>query len=162
MRIAVQIDVSAPPDAVWELVSDPARMLEFMVGITRWEVVGEQARGLGARYRILTLVGSAEVGGLVEIVEYDEGRDLAWTSVTGLDMRGRWRLRERPYGRAHVEMRISYGVAGAGVGGWIAERVAAPTVRGHLRRSLLTLKRIVEQEQLRRLAAARRAGRQLA
>ena len=71
-------------------------MLEFMVGITRWEVVGEQARGLGARYRILMLVGSAEVGGLVEIVEYDEGRDLAWTSVTGLDMRGRWRLRERP------------------------------------------------------------------
>ncbi len=162
MRIAEQIDVSAPPDAVWELVCDPARMLEFMVGITRWEVVGERARGLGARYRILTLVGSAEVGGLVEVVEYDEGRDLAWTSVTGLDMRMRWRLRERPYGRTHVELRISYGVAGAGVGGWIAERVAAPTVRGHLRRSLLTLKRIVEQEQLRRLAAARRAGRQLA
>ena len=160
MRIAEQIDVSAPPEAVWELVSDPARMLEFMVGVTRWEVVGAQERGLGARYRLLTLVGSAEVGGVVEVVEYSEHRDLAWTSVTGLDMRGRWRVRERPYGRAHVELRISYGVAGAGIGGWIAERVAAPTVRRHLRRSLLQLKRIVEQEQLRRLAAARRAQRQ--
>lgn len=162
MRIAEQIDVSAPAEAVWELVSDPARMLEFMVGITRWEVVGERQRGLGARYRILTLVGSAEVGGTVEVVEYQERRDLAWTSVTGLDMRGRWRLRDRPHGRTHVELRISYGVAGAGVGGWIAERVAAPTVRRHLRRSLLQLKRIVEQQELRRLAAARRAGRQLA
>jgi len=161
MRIAEQIDVSAPPGAVWELISDPARMLEFMGGITRWEVSGERERGLGARYRILMLVGSAELGGLVEVVEYHEPRDLAWSSVTGLDMRGRWRVRERPYGRSHVELRIAYGVAGAGIGGFIAERVAAPAVRRHLRRSLHQLKRIVEQEQLRRLAAERRAGAHL-
>ncbi len=162
MRIAEQIDVSAPPDAVWDHVSDPARVLEFMAGVTRWEVVGGPERGLGARYRILFLIGSAEVGGVVEVVEHHERRDLAWTSVTGLDIRGRWRVRERAYGRTHVELRISYGVAGAGIGGWIAERVAAPTVRRNLRRSLQQLKRIVEQEQLRRLAAERRARRQIA
>src|SRR5271170_2846500 len=129
MRIGEQIDISAPPDAVWELVSNPSRQLEFMAGLTRWEVVGERQRGLGARYRTLNLVGSAEVGGLVEVVEYDERRDMAWTSVTGLDLRGRWRLRERAHGRTRVELRIAYGVAGAGIGGWIAEHVAAPTVR---------------------------------
>ena len=39
-------------------------------------------------------VGSAEVGGLIETVEFGPERDLAWTSVTGIDQRGRWRLRE--------------------------------------------------------------------
>ena len=51
-------------------------------------------------------------------------------------------------------------MAGAGIGGWIAEQVAAPTVRGHLRRSLQQLKRQVEHEQLRtRPPRARREAR---
>jgi uncharacterized membrane protein len=159
MRVAAAIEVSAPPEAVWEWVSDPTKVLHFFSGITRWEVVSDQPTGLGARYRMLLRVGSAEVGGLVEVIEFSEGRDLAWTSVTGLDQRGRWRLRRRPGNRSRVELRLSYGVAGAGLFGWIAERVAAPTVRGHLERTLRQLKRQVEQEQTRRRAAARRAAR---
>ena len=156
MRVQAQIDVSAPIERVWEAISDPSHYLHFMSGVTRWEVIGDQQQGLGARYRMLMRVGSAEVGGLVEVVEWDEPRDWAWTSVTGLDQRGRWRLRSQPHGRTRVQFRLSYGVAGAGIGGWIAERLAAPQVQGHLRRSLQQLKRQVEHEQLRVLAAERR------
>jgi uncharacterized membrane protein len=159
MRICAPIEITAPPEAVWEWVSDPARALDFFSGLTRWEVLGDQATGLGARYRMLLRVGSAEVGGTVEVIEFDEARDMAWTSVTGLDQRGRWRLRQRPGGRTHVELRLSYGVAGAGIFGWIAEQVGAPTVKGHLERTVRQLKRQVEQEQTRRRAAERRAAR---
>jgi uncharacterized membrane protein len=159
MRILAPIEISAPPEAVWEWVADPARVLHFFSGVTRWEVVGDQPQGKGARYRMLLRVGSAEVGGLVEVIEFSENRDMAWTSVTGLDQRGRWRLRPRPGGRTHVELRLSYGVAGAGLFGWLSERVAAPVVRGHLERTVRQLKRQVEQEQTRRRAAARRRAR---
>ncbi len=159
MRVSAPIEIAAPPEAVWEWVSDPTKALHFFSGVTRWEVVGEPAMGLGARYRMLLRVGSAEVGGLIEVIEFSENRDLAWTSVLGLDQRGRWRLRRRPGGRTHVELRLSYGVAGAGIFGWIAERVGAPTVRGHLQRTVRQLKRQVEQEQTRRRAAARRQAR---
>jgi uncharacterized membrane protein len=130
-----------------------------MAGITRWEVVSDQPNGLGARYRILLRVRSAEVGGLVEVVEYSEPRDLAWTSVTGLDQRGRWRLRGRPGGRTKVTFRLSYGVAGAGIFGALAERIAAPTVQDHLNRTVRQLKRQVEHEEQRRQAAERRRAR---
>jgi uncharacterized membrane protein len=159
MRTCAGIDISAPPELIWDFVDDPSRYLHFMAGITRWEVVGEQRVGIGARYRILMRVRSAEVGGLIEVVEWKEARDLAWTSVTGIDQRGRWRLRARPEGRTHVELRLSYGVAGSGLFGWLAERVAAPTVQDNLRRSLHQLKRQVEHEQLRRQAAERRSAR---
>ncbi|MBA3746522.1 MAG: SRPBCC family protein, partial [Solirubrobacterales bacterium] len=121
-------------------------------------LASEHDRGLGARYRTLMRVRSAEIGGLVEVVEYDEPRDLAWNSVTGIDQRGRWRLRELGSDRTHVELRLSYGVSGAGIGGWLAEQVAAPTVRENLRHSLRELKRQVEYEQARVAAAARRAA----
>ena len=159
MRVQAEIDVAAPPALIWDFITDPTRYLHFMNGVTRWEVASEQERGCGARYRMLMRVGSAEVGGLVEIVEHEEPRDLAWTSVTGVDQRGRWRLRERAGGaRSHVELRLQYGVAGAGVLGWLAEQLAAPTVRENLRRSLRELKRQAEHEQARAAAAARRAA----
>ena len=159
MRISESIEVNAPPALVWELVTDPARYLHFMSGVTRWSVEGDQERGLGARYRMLLRVGSAEVGGLIEIVEHKPERDLAWNSVTGVDQRGRWRIRERDGGGSKVELRLQYGVAGSGVFGWVAEHLAARTVRDHLQRSLRQLKRQVEHEQLRAAAAARRQSR---
>jgi uncharacterized membrane protein len=164
MRVSESLVIDAPAELVWEQVSDPGRALHFMSGITRWEVVGTKRTGLGARYRMLLRVGSAEVGGLIEVVEFVRGADLAWTSITGIDQRGRWRVRARDRGRerglTRVELRLSYGVAGAGIFGVLAERVAAPTVRGHLRRTLRQLKRQVEHEQLRKNAAARRRARE--
>jgi uncharacterized membrane protein len=158
MRVAESISINAPCELVWEHVSDPKRYLDFMSGVTRWSVEGEQERGLGARYRMLLRVGSAEVGGLIEVVEYDEPRDLAWNSVTGVDQRGRWRIRARD-GASRVELRLQYGVAGSGLWGSIAEVLGSRTVRGHLRRSLQQLKRQVEHDQLRVQAAARRSAR---
>ncbi len=162
MRVQASIQVAAPAAAVWAFIDDPEHYLHFMSGVTRWEVTGDQASGLGARYRMLMRVGSAEIGGLVEVVEHDEPSDMAWNSVTGIDQRGRWRLRERRLGRTDVELRLSYGVAGSGLLGWVAERVAAPTVQDNLRRTLHQLKRQVEHEQLRSAAAARREAKQRA
>jgi uncharacterized membrane protein len=159
MRASAKTQIAAPIDAVWKIVSDPTRALSFMSGVTRWEVVSDEPTGLGARYRMLLRVGSAEVGGLIEVVEFDAPSDLAWTSVTGVDQRGRFRLRRERNGRTRVELRLAYGVAGSGIFGLIAERIAAPIVRGHLRRSLQQLKRLVEYEQLRERAAERRAAR---
>jgi uncharacterized membrane protein len=159
MRIAEKIDVTATPELVWEQVSDPARVLHFFAGVTRWEVEGSRRTGLGARYRMLLRVRSAEVGGLIEIVEFAPGRDLAWTSVTGVDQHGRWRLRPLARGRTRVELRLQYGVAGGGIWSWLAEQIAGPTVRGHARRTLEQLKRTVEHEQARVAAAERRAAR---
>jgi uncharacterized membrane protein len=159
MRVTQSITIGAPAELVWETVSDPSKALHYMSGITRWEVMSDKATGCGARYRMLMRVGSAEVGGVIEIVEWDEASDLAWVSVTGLDQRGRWRLRAESPTKTRVEFRLAYGVAGSGIFGWVAEQLAAPQVKGHLRRTLLQLKRQVEHEQLRADAAARRQAR---
>lgn len=156
MRLSEAIEVHVPRQMVWDYASDPSNCLHFMAGVTRWEVVGEQRTGLGARYRMLTRVGSAEVGGLIEVVEWDPPREVAWSSVLGVDQRGRWRLRELGAERTRVELRYAYGVAGAGLSGWLAELVAAPQLGDLLRRSLVQLKRQVEHQRLREQAARRR------
>lgn len=164
MRINCSVIVRAPREQVWERVTDPDAYLEFMSGVTRWELEGEvgdldrrDVIELGSRIRMLMRVGSAELGGLIEIVECNAGKDLAWSSVTGVDQRGRWRLRDAGQGITRAELRFSYGIAGAGIGGMLAERVAAPIVRRRLRTSLTELKKLVEREWRRSQAERRRA-----
>ena len=91
------------------------------------------------------------------MVEWDEPDELAWSSVTGVDQRGRFRLRDAGTASTRVELRYQYGVAGAGLAGWISEHVAAPTLSRHLRTSLQQLKRLVELEKLR--AASEQAAK---
>ncbi len=159
MRVDAHARIAAPPASVWAIAADPANALGYMSGVTRWELVGDVPSGLGARYRMLFRIGSAEIGGLIEIVEWNEPFDFAWTSVTGVDQRGRMRLRPTGPGQTRVEFRLAYGVAGSGLAGWLAEHIARPTVAAHLRRTLQQLRRQVEYEQLRERAAARRGPR---
>ena len=162
MRINESVTISAPPKTVWDYIADPENYLRFMSGITHWEVTGDRANGLGARYRILIRVGAAEVGGLIEMVEWDEPYDIAWHSITGVDQRGRWRIREQDDSRSRVEFRFAYGVVGGGPAGWVTELAAAPLLRRHMRRTLQQLKRQIEHEQRRADAERRRAARQTA
>jgi acyl-CoA synthetase (AMP-forming)/AMP-acid ligase II/uncharacterized membrane protein len=145
VRVEERILVESPPRRVWDYVTDPANYTRFMAGITRWEIEGEKERGLGARYLMRMQVGSAEVGSRIEVVEFDEPRDMAWTSVTGVDQRGRWRLRERGRGLTEVILRLSYQAPG-GLLATIADRLSAPLVSRNLRDSLATLKRQLEED----------------
>ena len=144
MRIEQQIEIAVPPAAVWSYITEPSNYCEFMESVTRWDVAGRRDRGLGARYRMLIRIGSAEVGGLIEVVEWKPARNMAWSSVTGVDQRGRWLLRDAGDGRTRVTIRFAYGVAGAGFMGMIAERVAARPLRRRFRQAMLNLKRELE------------------
>jgi uncharacterized membrane protein len=157
MRVDEQIVVEASRQTVWDYVTDPKNYPVFFAGITRWEVEGRKRRGIGARYRMLMHVASADVGGLVEVVEYDEPRDMAWTGVLGIDQRGRWRLRERGPSRTVVMLRLSYASPG-GLLGLIADRLSKPMVRGNLRATLQNVKRQIETEAAAVTAAAPRAA----
>jgi uncharacterized membrane protein len=146
VRIEQKVTVNAPRHLVWDYVTEPANYPVFIDGLTRWEVAGERHKGLGARYRMLIRVGAADVGGLIEIVEWQPEGDMAWSSVTGVDQRGRWRLRELDDDRTRVTFRFQYGVAGGGITGMIAERVAAVSLNRRFRLSLLNVKRAVEEQ----------------
>jgi uncharacterized membrane protein len=152
MRVAVYTEIAAPRQRVWDYIVDPDRHLEFMDGMTRWEVQGTKRSGVGARFAMRLRVGSVELGGVVEIVEFDPPCDMAWTSITGVDHRGRWRLRPGNDGRTHVELRVTY-YTPSGFIGPIADVIAWPIVRRQLQRSLQELARRVETLATTRSAA---------
>jgi fatty-acyl-CoA synthase len=143
VRIEESIEVEAPREAVWEEVRDPARYGRFLHGLGTWEPQSDGEPGLGSRYRMRLTVGPTQAGGLLELVEYEEPTELAWTSILGVDQRGRWRLRESAGGGTKVTVRLYYQAPGR-VFGALADRLAAPRVRESLRTALESLKHRVE------------------
>jgi uncharacterized membrane protein len=85
------------------------------------------------------------MAGITRWDEFAAPHALAWTAITGIDQRGRWRLRPRADGGTDVTLRLSYHAEG-GLLGVITDRVAAPIVGGNLKRSLAELKRMVERQ----------------
>jgi fatty-acyl-CoA synthase len=142
MRVEEKILIDAGREEVWAVIADPSRYLDWMAGITRWDSEGDKDGGLGARYSMRMRVGSADIGGLIEFVEWLEPDDVAWTNITGLDHRGRFRLRERDGGTL-VTFRLAYQSPG-GLLGLLADRVSPPLVRKNLRGSLERLKIMLE------------------
>jgi len=146
MRVERDILIDASPEQIWELVSDPGDYDRFWHGLTRLERKNDE-QGLGARFALRMRIGSADVGGLIELVECDEHADMAWTSITGIDHRVRWRLRESDDGRTRVVLRLSWDSPG-GLLGSVADRVAAPMVASTLEETLKNLALELEDEEV--------------
>ena len=161
MRIEEQITIASSREKIWELLGDPAGYPRFMPGMTRFDAEERRHRSSdedgdgddesdvlrkGSRFNMRMRVGSADVGSLIEVVELDAPNDLAWTSVTGIDQRARWRVRSAPdEGCSRVTLRLSYGAPG-GIFGTLAERLSAREVQSNLRKSLENLKAELEEE----------------
>jgi uncharacterized membrane protein len=143
MRLQRRVEIDADRDTVWKRVSDPTCYPEFMANLERWDAMTEGAAGVGSRYTGHWKIGSVPVGGVIEVVEFDEARDLAWIGITGITQRGRFRLRDCPDGRTRVIFRMTYEAPG-GMLGLIADWVAARQVGRTMTKTLENLRSLSE------------------
>jgi|SRR5947209_5388950 uncharacterized membrane protein len=145
MRVERRCVIDADRDAVWKFVSNPDCYPSFMSNLERWEGANGQPAGVGARYTVHWKIGSVPVGGLIEVVEFDDLRDVAWVGITGISLRGRIRLRECGRNQTKVTFRLSYQAPG-GIFGYIADRVAVRQVGRATADTLKRLKALVQSD----------------
>ncbi|OBK15539.1 SRPBCC family protein [Mycobacterium asiaticum] len=143
MRVERRCVIKTDRDAVWKIVSDPDTYPSFMSNLERWEAANDQPPGVGARYIVHWKIGSVPIGGLIEVVEFDDNRDVAFVGITGVTLRGRIRLRDGNDGETKVTFRLSYQAPG-GILGYIADRIAVRQVGRTLSGTLKRLKALAE------------------
>jgi uncharacterized membrane protein len=142
MRIEESVEIDAPIARVWQLIEDPAALTGLGSGLSIEADRETPNGGLHARYRVLVDVGPVPVGSDVEIVELTQGRELAWTSLTGVDHRFRFRLREL---NGHTRLTLRFGYSSPGPFGLFADLVSLGRVRAIVRRLLTALKAEAER-----------------
>lgn len=75
-QLEASIDIAAPADAVWALVSDVRRMAEWSPQVASVRPKGEP--GLGQRFTNLNRAGDLEWVTHGEVVRFEPGRELAF------------------------------------------------------------------------------------
>jgi uncharacterized membrane protein len=143
MRVERRSVIDADRDTVWKFVSDPDCYPQFIASLERWETVTGGPMAVGSRYTVHWKIGSVPIGGVVEVVEFDQTRDLSWIGITGVSLRGRFRLRAGGNGQTKVTFRLAYESAG-GILGLIADRVAARQVGRNMTETLKNLRSLAE------------------
>ncbi len=138
MRIEESLTTRAAPAAVWKLIGDPSALSEFSGRISAKPLHADEKPGAGARYRVLLDFGAAPVGSNVEIVEYVPARELAWTSITGVDHRFRLRLRAAADGGS-TRLTLRFGYTSPGILGSLADLAAFRSVRSILHEAVVNL-----------------------
>jgi fatty-acyl-CoA synthase len=103
-------------------------------------IAGSTDAGPGARYWLHLEVGAAEVGSLIEVLEYEPRSALSWATIQGLEQRGHWRLRDCSEGSTEVTLSVSYQAAG-GLPALATDEISSLLVRRYVRELLSALAR---------------------
>ena len=100
--------MAATPDEVWAIVSDPCVIGTLSDTLLVDELEPGPKPGVGAQVPRAAPGRPVPVGGNVEIIEFNPPRDMAWTTLTGVDHRLRIRLRDRSEGGIWLSVRFAY------------------------------------------------------
>ncbi len=143
------VTIDVPVTEVWDVLADIVSVAKFSPTITESRLLGEPARGVGARrYCRHTLMGDVEE----EVVSWEEGRRLGLNVYKGLPppvqkMVGTYVLDEQRPGSTQVnfavELRIGWGLLGKAM-----RPLLSAFMRREMVKNLAGLKYYVETEDI--------------
>lgn len=143
MQIEQTIEIAAPPERVFAVLSDPTRLAEWQTSTVEVRRDAEGPLRVGERFNEVHAAFGRQVESTVEVAEWEPSRTLALRIVGGpLPLDGRWTLEPHEGGTRlhfHGEARLR---------GLL--RVAAPIGRGVIARQFdghhRRLKQLLENE----------------
>ncbi|UYP18740.1 SRPBCC family protein [Rhodococcus sp. Z13] len=79
-----------PVDRAFTYIDDYRHVPDWMFGVTRFDPVGEQLSGLGARYDTTMRVGPKNLDARVEVVEWEHNRTIVLEAIAGFCTASSW------------------------------------------------------------------------
>jgi uncharacterized membrane protein len=142
-HITISQDIAAPVKAVFDYVDEHSNTTKYMKDLTKWNPVGPNSHGKGAKFAVAMKAGPMTLSSVVDITTWTQNTAIGWTSVEGFKQKGKWTFTSRGDGtKATFDM--EYELPG-GIAGRMVSRVAEPIVRGNIEQSVRNLRSQVEK-----------------
>jgi uncharacterized membrane protein len=81
MKAQGSIEIAAPPEKIWALLTKRETMLQTFPWLERFDFVGEQRSGVGGMFYIVEKVDGRTERDLCEVTEWEENKKLAFHKV---------------------------------------------------------------------------------
>lgn len=141
LELSVPTTIAAPPEKVFDYFADHRHVARVLDGVSRWEPLGAQTQGVGARYSVEMLALGFPLRTVLRLDRWRRPHEIAWVSESGLiKQRGGFTFAAAPGGATRVVLRIEYTPPASLLGAAVASRLD-----GFVRRRLkLAMERIRE------------------
>ncbi|MBV6759717.1 SRPBCC family protein [Rhodococcus opacus] len=134
----------APVAGAFDYVDDYRHVPSWMFGITKFDPIGEQDRGLGAVYDAAMKIGPKTLGSVVKVTGWERNSLIELESIGGLYTHSRWQFEAVGETETRLTVDFRYDLPG-GLAGKALGRIIEPFVAQAIRHTDATLRRQVEE-----------------
>lgn len=128
------VTVGAAPEKVFDYFADHRHVAQVLEGVSRWEPVGAQTQGVGARYSVEMHAMGFPLPSVLRLDRWRRPHEIGWVSESGLiRQRGSFTFTRVSGGSTRVVLRIEYTPPASVLGAAVAR-----SLDGFVRRRLVT------------------------
>jgi len=138
LTIEESIEISRPPQTVYEFVADYRNAQKFLAGFDSFEALDAPTASLGGRIRATGSILGVRVDSVFEVIELEPNKLIRTRSVQGPAGESSWRFEQVGSG---TRVTLSMGLESTSGLGGVIQRMVTSTIRDTVRESLSRLGR---------------------
>jgi polyketide cyclase/dehydrase/lipid transport protein len=133
LHLSVPITVKTTPEKAFDYFADHRHVAMVLDGVSRWEPLGTQTQGVGARYAVEMQALGLPLRSVLRLDRWRRPHEIGWMSESGpIQQSGGFTFTRRD-GGTRIELRITYEPPASFLGAAVASRLD-----GFVRRRLET------------------------
>jgi len=145
-EISKSIDINAPVEDIFNFVTDPRNTIKYSPQFTKFEPVGPQEQGLGAKVEAAGNYMGVTVKTTLEVTEFEPNKRFVSRSTTGVKSTTIWEFREISPDKTEVKFTSDYSMPGRGLGWLLDKMLIEKDVEKTTIETLVNLKKIMEKK----------------
>jgi uncharacterized membrane protein len=143
LELTVPVVVETTAERAFDYFADHRHVAQVLEGVSRWEPIGAQKEGVGARYAVEMQALGFPLRSVLRLDRWRRPREIGWVSESGL-IKQRGDFTFTPEGRAvRIVLRIEYEPPASVLGAAVARRLDG-FVRHRLERAMANIKQTLE------------------
>jgi uncharacterized membrane protein len=123
IQFSAAVTIRCPPKRAFDYFADHRHVAEVLEGVSRWEPLGDQTQGVGARYNVEMNALGFPLKNVLRIDRWVSPREIGWVSESGLiKQEGGFAFKKVRQG-VRVELTILYAPPAGHLGAAIARQL---------------------------------------
>lgn len=131
LDLSVPITAKTTPEKAFDYFADHRHVALVLDGVSRWDPIGDQTQGVGARYAVEMLAMGFPLRSVLRLNRWRRPQEIGWISESGLIKQSGAFTFAPVKGGTRIELRITYEPPGSILGAAVARRLDG-FVRGRL------------------------------
>lgn len=143
LDFSAAVTVKTTAERAFDYFADHRHVADVLEGVSRWDPIGAQTMGVGARYKVEMTAFGVPLKNILRLSRWRRPHEIAWVSESGLiKQEGGFRFREVA-GGVRIELRIAYEPPASVIGAAVARQMDG-LVRRRLEHALERIRQVLE------------------